>query len=193
MSKLYFLYGAMNCGKSTQLLQVAHNYEERGMSVLVVKPAIDTKAEDRISSRLGIERKVDLLWEKDIELIDSIDFNNYDLILVDEAQFLSREQIDELFYIAKLYNTPVMCYGLRSDFRRELFSGSERLFALADEFIELKTICRCGKKATFNLRKVDGKPVFDGNSIEIDNQSNIEYESVCGDCYIKYYNKKETI
>ena len=188
MSKLYFNYGAMNSGKSTALLQVAHNYEQQGMKVLIIKPAIDTKAEDRVSSRLGIERKVDILLTKSGRIVNEMkDVPN--AILVDEAEFLTRKQVDELYAITKEYDVPVLCYGLRTDFQRKGFEGATTLLELADDIKELKTICKCGSKATHNLRLVNNVPTFVGKQVEIDNQGTVEYESVCGKCYLKL--KKE--
>ncbi len=188
MSKLYFNYGAMNSGKSTALLQVAHNYEQQGMKVLIIKPAIDTKAEDRVSSRLGIERKVDILLTKSGRIVNEMkDVPN--AILVDEAEFLTRKQVDELYAITKEYDVPVLCYGLRTDFQSKGFEGATRLLELADDIKELKTICKCGSKATHNLRLVNNVPTFVGKQVEIDNQETVEYESVCGKCYLKL--KKE--
>ena len=184
MSKLYFNYGAMNSGKSTALLQVAHNYEQQGMKVLIIKPAIDTKAEDRVSSRLGIERKVDILLTKSDRIVNEMkDVPN--AILVDEAEFLTRKQVDELYAITKEYDVPVLCYGLRTDFQSKGFEGATRLLELADDIKELKTICKCGSKATHNLRLVNNVPTFVGKQVEIDNQETVEYESVCGKCYLK--------
>jgi thymidine kinase len=184
MSKLYFNYGAMNSGKSTALLQVAHNYEQQGMKVLIIKPAIDTKAEDRVSSRLGIERKVDILLTKSGRIVNEMkDVPN--AILVDEAEFLTRKQVDELYAITKEYDVPVLCYGLRTDFQSKGFEGATRLLELADDIKELKTICKCGSKATHNLRLVNNVPTFVGKQVEIDNQETVEYESVCGKCYLK--------
>lgn len=184
MSKLYFNYGAMNSGKSTALLQVAHNYEQQGMKVLIIKPAIDTKAEDRVSSRLGIERKVDILLTKNGRVINEIK-DVPDAILVDEAEFLTKKQVDELYAITKEYDVPVLCYGLRTDFQSKGFEGATRLLELADDIKELKTICKCGSKATHNLRLVNSVPTFIGKQVEIDNQETVEYESVCGKCYLK--------
>ena len=190
MSKLYFNYGAMNSGKSTALLQVAHNYEQQGMKVLIIKPAIDTKAEDRVSSRLGIERKVDILLTKSGRIVNEMkDVPN--AILVDEAEFLTRKQVDELYAITKEYDVPVLCYGLRTDFQSKGFEGATRLLELADDIKELKTICKCGSKATHNLRLVNNVPTFVGKQVEIDNQETVEYESVCGKCYLKL--KKEYV
>lgn len=184
MSKLYFNYGAMNSGKSTALLQVAHNYEQQGMKVIIIKPAIDTKAEDRVSSRLGIERKVDILLTKSGRVINEMK-DVPDAILVDEAEFLTRKQVDELYAITKEYDVPVLCYGLRTDFQSKGFEGATRLLELADDIKELKTICKCGSKATHNLRLVNNIPTFIGKQVEIDNQEDVDYESVCGKCYLK--------
>lgn len=190
MAKLYFRYGAMNCGKSTNLMQVAYNYEERGMKVIIIKPLIDTKGGNKVVSRLGIAREVDLLLERDRNVYEEVKKWNeekfkIDCILVDEAQFFSRHQIDELFEIAVRMDIPVICYGLRTDFQMEGFEGSERLLLLAHSIEELKTICSCGKKAILNGRKVNGKFVFEGEQVAIDRENNVEYESLCGECYLR--------
>lgn len=184
MSKLYFRYGAMNCGKTTQLLQVAHNYEEKNKKVIIIKASIDSEGKDNIVSRLGVARKVDMLLEKN-EKINIENYENISCILVDEAQFLSENQVTELWKISKLKNIPVICYGLKTDFKTNSFEGSKRLFELSDELEELITICSCGKRAKFNSRKCDGKYLTDGKQVLIDGTSNIEYESLCGKCYIK--------
>lgn len=191
MSKLYFRYGAMNSGKSTHLMQVAHNYEERGMKVLIVKPKVDTKGGDTLVSRLGVNRHVDLLVSEEADLFSIIDEylkegRRIDCILVDEVQFMKANQIDELFEIAVKIDIPIICYGLRTDFKREGFEGSTRLLLLAHSIEEMKTICACGRKAVFNGRKINGKFVFEGEQIAIDEQNNVEYESLCGHCYYKY-------
>lgn len=188
MSKLYFRYGAMNCGKTSALLQVAHNYEEKGMTVLLVKPSIDTKAEDKVSSRIGLERKVDILLDSTDVIIDKMDIEKRHVIIVDEAQFLTEKQVDELYYITKIYDVPVLCYGLRADFKMQGFDGSTRLLQIADDIEEMKTICNCGSKATQNIRKINGKVVFNGEQVIIDNSDKVEYESVCGKCYLKLKN-----
>lgn len=189
MAKLYFRYGAMNSGKSTALLQVAHNYEERGMHVLIIKPGVDNKGNNSVISRLGNSRKVDILADSEINLYDTVtqwdkDVELVSCVLVDEAQFITQQQIDQLFNLTVYKDIPVICYGLRTDFQTRLFSGSERLFALAHSLEELKTICRCGEKATMNGRKTDGKFVFEGTQVAIDGLSEIEYESLCGKCYL---------
>lgn len=193
-SKLYFRYGAMNCGKTALLLQVAHNYEEQGMRVLIIKPAVDTKGDDKVVSRLGLERTVDIILGAEDSVMDrmgkKVDWLIYrpNAIIVDEAQFLTPQQVDELYLITKQQGIPVLCYGLRADFRMQGFPGSIRLLEIADDIEELKTICKCGSKATQNLRRIDGAPTFDGAQVVIDGTKNVEYESVCGKCYIKLRN-----
>ena len=197
MAKLYFRYGAMNSGKSTALLQAAYNYEERGQRVLLAKPQIDTKGDEDVVSRLGVTRHVDFLIPLDSsmrELFHQAVENAHpasahgDLpvacLLVDEAQFLSPEQIDDLMRIAVLDDIPVMCYGIRTDFQTKVFPGAARLLEIAHTLEELKTICRCGKKALFNPRKVDGKFVFEGDQVAIDGV-HVTYESLCANCYLE--------
>ncbi len=189
MAKLYFRYGAMNSGKSTALLQVAHNYEERGMKVILLKRDLDSKGESYIVSRLNVKRKVDLLIAEDDNIIDKIkDFKDLSCLLVDEAQFFTKSHIDQLYKIAVIHNIPVICYGLRTDFRTEGFPGSERLLLVAHSLEELKTICECGKKALHNTRKINGKWVFTGEQVAIDGEDLVEYVSLCPTCY---FNIKE--
>jgi thymidine kinase len=190
MSKLYFRYGAMNCGKSTNLMQVAFNYEERGMKTIVIKPGIDTKGEDKVISRLGIERKVDIVVDGYMNLVDEVvkyieECEKLHCILVDEAQFLKSVQINQLFEVAVKMNIPVICYGLRTDFLMNGFEGSERLLLIAHSIEELKTICACGRKALLNGRKVNGEFVFEGSQVAIDQENDVEYESLCGVCFFK--------
>ena len=195
MSKLYFRYGAMNSGKSTHLMQVAHNYEERGMRVILIKPSTDKKGGDKLVSRLGVERKVDILCEKKMDIYEEIKKwqevkFNIDCILVDEVQFMTKEQVDQLFEIAVVLDIPVICYGLRADFMMEGFEGSTRLLLLAHSIEEMKTICKCGRKAILNGRKINDEFVFEGEQVAIDNIDNVQYESLCGHCYFKYKNNK---
>ena len=189
MSKLYFRYGAMNCGKTTNLLQVAHNYEERGMNVVLLKPAIDTKASSRVSSRIGVEREVDhlIMPDEKLKVYLMLIKDKVSCVIVDEAQFLSEGQVDELFVFSKMTDIPVICYGLRADFRSELFPGSKKLFELADSIEELYTICRCGKKARFNARIVNGEFTLMGDQVAID--GDVQYESLCGKCYLRKVRK----
>lgn len=185
MSKLYFRYGAMNSGKTAALLQVAHNYEEKGMRVIVIKPSIDTKGDNKVTSRLGIERKVDVMLAPDEGVMEHMVLDKPDAIIVDEAQFLSTDQVDELYAITKVFGVPVLAYGLRCDFQMNGFPGASRLLELADDIEELKTICKCGHKATQNIRLIDGEPTFEGSQVAIDGTANITYDSVCGECYLK--------
>lgn len=201
MAKLYFRYGAMNSGKSTALLQVAHNYEERGQRVLLAKPSVDTKGRSAVVSRLGVSRDVNFLVgpqdsvrtlfkaaargeEPDALLKGVPSLPPVAALLIDEAQFLTPEQVDELMRIAVLDDVPVLAYGLRTDFQTVAFPGSRRLLELAHSLDELKTICRCGRKAIFNGRKIDGRFVFDGSQVSIDGEG-VTYESLCGPCYLQ--------
>lgn len=196
MSKLYFRYGAMNCGKSTNLLQVAHNYEERGMKVIIVKPKTDTKGGNKVVSRLGFTRNADMIIERSQNVYEEVKKwintnGKIDCILADEVQFFKKDQIDELFEIAVRMDIPTICYGLRTDFQMNGFEGSERLLLVAHSIEELKTICKCGKKAILNGRKINGKFIFEGQQVAIDNENNIEYESLCASCYFKYKDEYE--
>jgi thymidine kinase len=186
MAKLYFRYSAMNSGKTTALIQTAHNYEERGMRVLVVKPAIDSKGENTVISRLGIKRHVDIMLKPEDSIPRLLKDNGpAACILIDEAQFLTPVQVSDLFWYANDQNTPVMAYGLRTDFKTESFPGASRLLQLAHEITELKTICRCGKKALLNARKINGRFVLEGSQVEIDDRAHIEYEALCAQDYKK--------
>lgn len=189
MAKIYFRYGAMNCGKTTSLLQVAHNYEEYGFRVCVIKPSQDKKGAKNIVSRLGVEREVDVLLNSKDNILELLNLKNIDCILVDEVQFINRDQVIELWTISKIYDIPVICYGLKTNFKAELFSGSAELIAIADELEELSTICSCGKRARFNARLVNGEYVLEGKEIAIDG-IDAQYEPLCGDCYLKYVLKK---
>ena len=186
MAKLYFRYGAMNCGKSSSLMQVAHNYEQNDKKVLVIKSEIDTKGNDCLESRIGLKRKVDILLKKDGSIKEYYNvLNDISCILVDEAQFLSEEQVDELYYITKYFDIPVICYGLKTDFQSKLFVGSKRLLELADELDELITICRCGKRAKFNARFINDKFTLEGDTNLIDGSiTNVKYVPLCGKCYL---------
>lgn len=191
MAKLYFRYGAMGCGKTMQLLQVAFNYEERGMKVCVIKPKIDTKNGQKLLTRIGPERETDLCFDKNVNLFEVIGmaFRTVNCILVDEAQFLTPAQADQLMQVVTTYDIPVIAYGLRLNFRQEDkgFEGATRLLQIADEIEELKTICECGRKATLNSRFIDGKLVTTGPDILIDDgTTKIEYRAICPKCYEKY-------
>ena len=191
MAKLYFRYGAMNCGKTTALLQVAHNYEERGMNTMLLKPSKDLKGDNQVVSRLGVNREVDYLVGPEDSIIglaeDYISNRNKrpDCILVDEAQFLEPDQVDELLFIATDIDIPVICYGLRTDFKIQGFPGSTRLLEIASSIEEMKTICECGKKATINARFVNDELVTEGDQVAIDGFGNVTYQAMCPKCYFE--------
>lgn len=191
MAKLYFKYGTMESGKSTKIIQEAYNYDRNNKSIIVSKPIIDSKGNDKIVSRIGIQRKIDVYIESDNlkEIYEKINKDTF-CILIDEAQFLNKNQVFELFKITKLLEIPVMCYGLKSNFKGEFFEGSEALMIYADSLEEIVTICSCGKKARFNARKVNGDFVTDGEDVLIDGANeNVEYVPLCGECYIKKVKK----
>ena len=194
MAKLYFRYGAMNSGKSTSLLQTAHNYQERGMNIVLMKPSKDKKAYECIESRLGVDRKVDYLISEDESILDIVStLKDVSCILVDEAQFLTPFQVDELLRVTTDYDIPVICYGLRTDFKTNGFPGSIRLLELAHTIEEMKTICRCGSKATFNARFVNGELVTEGEQVAIDGFDSVTYESMCPKCYYEKSNKTKKL
>ena len=189
MAKLYFYYSAMNAGKTTLLLQSAHNYRERGMKPLLFTPALDDRYRAGvIKSRIGLESDA-VAFSGDDDLYEcvqeSLASGNIHCVLVDEAQFLTRDQVFQLTEVVDRLSIPVLCFGLRTDFQGELFEGSRYLLAWADQLEELKTICRCGRKALFNARKSDDKFIFEGSQVAIDGMQDITYQSLCGVCYFE--------
>jgi thymidine kinase len=187
----------MNSGKSTALLQAAFNYEEREQQVLLAKPAVDSKGNRSIVSRLGLGREVDFLIEPKVDLrakfwevakVKATDSKKIACLLLDEAQFLTPAQVDSALELAVLDGIPVLAYGIRTDFRTESFPGSRRLLEIAHSLEELKTICRCGRKAMFNGRKQGDKYVFDGEQVAIDGVE-VTYESLCANCYLAAANR----
>lgn len=187
MSKLYFRYGAMNSGKSTALLQAAHNYHQQGFSVIVIKPTTDTKS-PKVVSRTGLSRPVDLPAPPGLNLCAALiearkNFPQLGCVLVDEAQFLTVAQVDELLDFATFQRVPVLTYGLRTDFRTRAFPGSQRLLEISQVVEELKTVCSCGVKATFNARKTAQGFDVVGDQVGIDGQGH-SYVSLCARCYL---------
>lgn len=195
MPKLYFRYGTVGSAKTLNLLAVAHNYRQQNKRVLLVKPEIDTRfGRDIIKTRAGLEAEADILAPETGE----INFPGLDAVvcvLVDEAQFLPPEAVDQLYNLAHACTyppfgrsgIPVICYGLRTDFRQQLFPGSRRLLELADTIEEVKTVCNfCLQKATFNLKICAGQPVFSGASVELEGAT-AKYLPVCGSCYSAQY------
>jgi thymidine kinase len=191
MAKLFFRYSAMNAGKSLSLISTAYNYEERGQNVLIFTSSLDDRyGKNKVKSRVGVER--DAISVKNDTDISVIFINeqltkNISCVLVDEVQFFTKQQIFQLTEIVDKYDTPVICYGLRSDASQNPFEGSIYLMAIADEIEELKTICDCGKKATVNARIIDGVVVIPQTQVEIG--GNDMYKSMCRKCYKKQLNK----
>lgn len=182
MAQLYFYYSAMNAGKSTSLLQSSYNYQERGMRTLVLTTAIDNRfGVGKVSSRIGLSSPAEL-YGPQTDLLELITQSHYQqtlhCVLIDESQFLSRQQVEQLTDVVDALDIPVMCYGLRTDFQGELFSGSQYLLAWADKLVELKTICHCGRKAIQTLRLDEhGNALHDGAQVVIG--GNERYVSVC--------------
>jgi len=183
MAKLHFRYSAMNAGKSTALLQVAHNYEEHGRKVVIFTAELDDRyGVGFVTSRLGPRRK-SLTYDASVDFVRHLsDGNNISCVLVDEAQFLTADQVRQLHRIAHVNGVPVICYGIRSDFQGEPFPGSAYLLTLADSIEEIKTICSCGKKATMNVRIDDqGNRITTGEQIAIEGAN--RYVQLCGGCF----------
>ena len=193
MAKLYFRYGVMGSSKSAQALITKFNYEEQGMRVWLIKPAADTRyGVDKVRSRIGLEQVGDAITD-DMNLYEIFrdrekEFN--DVIIADEAQFLTPQHIEQLRDIVDNYNVPVMCFGLRTDFRTKMFPGSARLFELADSVSELKTVCSCGGKAMVNARiDGDGNVITEGEQILLG--GNESYRPMCYKCWKKAQMKEE--
>jgi len=175
MAKLYFRYGAMGSGKTIDLLKVAHNYEERGQKILIFTSNIDDRyGKGKVKSRIGIEKDAIIIKEDD-NILDMVS-NDINCILIDEVQFLTKKQIFQISDIVDFLNIPVICYGLRSDFKLEPFESSKYLMVLADEIQEIPTICWCGKKANVNSRIVNGKISIEGEQVLI---GDTNYVSLC--------------
>ena len=190
MSKLFFRYGAMNSGKSTAMLQVAHNYEERDQRVVLVKSSVDTKGNDQIVSRLGVTRTADILLSPGQDLRaalherDTESGQDIACVLIDEAQFLTPEQVDQALAVAVLDGIPVVAFGIRTDFRTRAFPGSQRMMEVAHSLQEMKTICRCGSKAIFNARLGEQGIIREGDQVMIDGEQ-ARYEALCARCYLE--------
>lgn len=186
MAKLYFKYGAMGSSKTAQALITKYNYEENDLRVWLIKPSADTRDGMQIlRSRIGLEAQVEVIPpEMDIlERFRQTQAGQCDVIIADECQFLTEQQIDQLRSIVNDYNIPVMCFGLRTDFLTRLFPGSRRLMEVADTIQEIKTICDCGAKATVNARVVDGYIVTEGAQVVLG--GNDSYIAMCHKCYVR--------
>lgn len=185
MSKLYFRYGAMGSGKTIDLLKVAYNYKERGQKVIIYTAKIDNRYEvGKITTRIGIQADA-LTFDNETNFYRYIKQleEKPDCILIDESQFLNRKQVLQLSDIVDFLDIPVICYGLRADFQMKFFTGSGPLMEMADKIEEIKTICECGKKATINMRMINGVPTTTGSQVLIG--GNDSYKSVCRKCYKK--------
>lgn len=182
MAKLYFRHGTVGSAKTLNLLAVAHNYGQQGKKVFVIKPALDDRfGEDYVRSRAGLSREADLKVHPNSNL-DLAMFDGMDCILVDEAQFLSRQLVEQLRTLTKVLGIPVICYGLRTDFRTKLFEGAQRLMELADTIEEIKTTCAfCNKKAIFNLKFLNGDATLQGPVIDLGAEE--KYLPACYGCY----------
>ncbi len=191
MDNLIFKYATMNSGKTTDLIIRAHNYEEIGNKIIVMKPKIDTKGDNNIVSRTGLVRSVDILIDNDDSIINLLNHKLFDVkaILVDEAQFLTRSQVDELQIISHSLHIDIICYGLRNDFLMNSFEGSMRLLEIADILEEQPSLCNCGEKARFVARKVNSEYVLSGDVVVIDGTENVEYVPMCANCYLKNVKK----
>jgi thymidine kinase len=191
MPKLYFRHGAVSSAKTLNLLAVAHNYSQQGKKALVMKPALDTRfGADAVKSRAGLSQPADILIHRDTNLLDIEESVRKDVncVLVDEAQFLDPVQIDQLRAITLLWRVPVICYGLRTDFRTNLFPGSKRLLEVADAIEEVKTTCQfCNSKAVFNLKHVNGKADCTGPAVQLGAEE--KYYPACFGCYRKALKK----
>ncbi len=195
MAKLYFKYGAMGSSKTAQALITKYNYEENGMKVWLIKPSADTRdGQQTLRSRIGLEAQVEVIPpERDIyQLFIDTRLQECNAIIVDECQFLTGQQIDQLRAIVNDFNVPVMCFGLRTDFQTHLFPGSLRLMEVADTIQEIKTICDCGAKATVNARiDGDGHIITEGAQVVLG--GNDSYIAMCHRCYIRGIRERRTI
>lgn len=186
MAKLYFKFGAMGCSKTAQALITKFNYEERDMKVLLLKPSVDTRdGADIVRSRIGLEsRAVCIPADSDVYALYTEQYPDCRVVIVDECQFLTPEQVDELGQIVIDCDVPVLCFGLSTDFQTHLFPGSRRLFEIAESITEIKSVCRCGAKATVNARFDDeGHVVFTGDQVCLG--GNDRYMAMCRRCWLK--------
>lgn len=183
MAKLYFRYGTVGSAKTLNLLAVAHNYRQQGKKILLMKPALDVRfGKEFIKSRSGLEMQADVLIAGEMSLLD-LDYTGVDCILVDEAQFLSARVIEELRSICHEHNIPVLCYGLRTNFKSRLFEGSARLIELSDSVEEVKATCHfCNRKSIMNLKHVDGVATDEGPDVELGAEE--KYFPACYHCYV---------
>ena len=191
MAKLTFRYATMNSGKTLDLIIRAYNYNETNQKIIIIKPKIDIKGNKKIVSRSGLEKDVDFLIDEGDSILELLKekINNTNTILIDEAQFLSSKQVDELYLITKVFNINVVCYGLRLNFKMEAFDGSKRLLEISENLEEFKSLCECGNTARYVGRKINNEYVLDGQEVVIDGTDNVKYVPLCGECYLKKVKK----
>ena len=184
MAQLYFKFGAMGSSKTANALMARFNYEERGQETLLVKPRLDTRDGDNmVYSRIGLKHPC--IYFDEMREMSETELQTYACIIIDEAQFLTKDEVYYLVHLVDDCSIPVICYGLRSDFSLKGFPGSTRLLELAHTIEEMKTICTCGRKATCNCRRVNGEFVFEGEQVAIDLENDVQYVSMCPQCYFK--------
>ena len=188
MANLSFIYGTMESGKTTKLLQDNYNYKRHGHNVIIVKPKIDTKGGDSVTARNKMSAKVDILLNSNETILSKENLKKVldaKVVLVDEAQFFNQKQIFAFWQLAHIFNITVICYGLKNDFQGNLFEGTSALISYADQKTELTVQCECGSIAIFNARCVDGKYTNKGDVVAIDGEHNVSYIPLCSDCYLK--------
>ena len=184
MAQLYFKFGAMGSSKTANALMARFNYEERGQETLLVKPRLDTRDGDHmVYSRIGLKHPC--IYFDEMREMSETELQTYACIIIDEAQFLTKDEVYYLVHLVDDCSIPVICYGLRADFSLKGFPGSTRLLELAHTIEEMKTICTCGRKAICNCRKVNGRFVFEGEQVAIDLENDVQYVSMCPQCYFK--------
>ena len=196
MAKLYFKYGAMGCSKSAQALMCKFNYEQKGFNVLLIKPSIDTRdyndGKPVVKSRIGIESECEVIGKNEslLERYKKLSENNkYDVMIIDEAQFCSESQINDCKEIS--IDIPVLCYGLKTNFKSYLFEGSKRLIEIADSISEIKSLCSCGANATVNARLINGEIVTEGEEVVIGGDET--YVAMCYNCWRKFQKEQELL
>ena len=191
MAKLYFKYGAMGSSKSAQALITQFNYEELGMTVWLIKPSIDTRdGADIIKSRIGLARSAQIITPEQDIVKEYAKAGRHDVIISDEAQFFTPEQIDQLRELVDFEDIPVLCFGLRTDFLTHVFPGSKRLLELADSITEIKTVCACGRKATVNARiDENGRVITHGDQVFLG--GNDSYVAMCHKCWVRKIKEQE--
>lgn len=191
MAKLTFKYSSVDSGKSIDLIRTAYNYEMNEYNVLIIKPCKDPKEGNKITSSIGLYRDANIILFEDQSVVEAVSglLDDIGCIFVDNAHFLETSHVDELFCISKACDIPVICYGLRNNFKMESFPGSQRLLTIADSVEEIKTLCKCGATARYVARIVNGEYVTEGDVIVTERAPGVKHEPVCADCYLQNVKK----